>query len=364
MKKILFVLNNMNIGGTEKAWLNLMDTISSKEYEVTLLLLEKTGGFLEFVPEWVQVQTLTDYERIKPEIMEPPLKIVKTCLKEKKIVRGLGIFMTHCWYKLTDDRTSYYKFVLRGTERKEKYDIAVAYAGPFDFLTVYVLFYIKAVQKIQWIHFDVSKFEFHTKQSRRLYPLFDQIYVVSEEARRSLVKKIPGISDKTKTFLNQVSVSKCRELADLEPGFEDDFKGSRILTVGRLSVEKGQDIIPEVAARLVQRGYHFRWYLIGDGKLRTRLEEKCRECGVEERVILLGTQANPYPYLKQTNLYVQTSIHEGYCISLAEARAFNLPIISTECAGAHEQLDDLEDCIVVERTVDEITDAIMRLLRR
>ena len=46
MKKILFVLNNMNIGGTEKACLNLLETLSPQEYEVTLMLLEKTGGYM------------------------------------------------------------------------------------------------------------------------------------------------------------------------------------------------------------------------------------------------------------------------------------------------------------------------------
>ena len=58
MKKVLFVLNNMNIGGTEKSLLNLIDTISPVKYDVTLLLLEKTGGFMEYVPSWVHVETM------------------------------------------------------------------------------------------------------------------------------------------------------------------------------------------------------------------------------------------------------------------------------------------------------------------
>lgn len=77
MKKLLFLLNNMNIGGTEKSLLNLLDRISPVEYDVTLLLLEKTGGFMEYIPSWVHVEVMPEYSTMREEILESPLKIVK-----------------------------------------------------------------------------------------------------------------------------------------------------------------------------------------------------------------------------------------------------------------------------------------------
>lgn len=362
MKKVLFVLNNMNIGGTEKAFLNYVDTLPSDEYDVTLLLLEKNGGFLSFVPERVHIKVMDDYESMKREIMDPPLQVAKNYLKERKAFRAFCIALLHVLFKFTEDRTMYYRYVLKGHEEQEKYDVAIAYCGPFDFLTVYVRFFVHAVKKIQWIHFDVSKFNFNTKMCRKLYPKFDEIRVVSEEAKEQLLKKIPKITEKTITVPNVVSSEQCRKMADLGEGFTDHFDGTRIVTVGRLSEEKGQDIIPEVAARLKEAGIYFKWYLVGDGKLRPLIEQKCREHNVTESIVFLGVQANPYQYLKQADVYVQTSKHEGFCITLAEAKAFDLPIVSTDCAGAHEQLDGKENCTVVERNAQGISKGILSII--
>ena len=93
-------------------------------------------------------------------------------------------------------------------------------------------------------------------------------------------------------------------------------------------------------------------------------EEKTKALGVENEVVLLGTKTNPYPYLKQADLYVQTSIHEGFCITLGEAKSFGIPIISTEFAGAHEQLDGQKLCAVVQRSAIELFNAILQSLNK
>lgn len=295
MKKVLFVLNNMNIGGTEKSLLNLLDRISPVEYDVTLLLLEKTGGFMEYIPSWVHVEVMPEYSTMREEILESPLKIVKQYIRNKKVIRAGCIAFCHVLFKITNDRTIYYRYVLNGKARLHaEYDAVIVYAGPFDFLTVYALYDLRAKEKIQWIHFDVSKFHFNTKMCRKLYPKFDTINVVSDEARRALIEKIPEIEPKTKTVLNTISVKQCQAMAEMGHGFEDGYNGTRIVTVGRLAQEKGQDIIPEIAAKLKQNGVAFRWYLVGDGKLRPVIEGECARYGVSEDVVILGTTPNPY----------------------------------------------------------------------
>ena len=64
-KKVLFMLNDMNVGGTEKAFLNLVDTMSPEEYEVTLLLLRRWGGFLDAVPGWIKVVPFWNFQEDK-----------------------------------------------------------------------------------------------------------------------------------------------------------------------------------------------------------------------------------------------------------------------------------------------------------
>lgn len=364
MKRVLFVLNNMNIGGTEKAFLNYINTLSYEEYEITLLLLEKCGGFLPFVPDKVQVQVMDEYNRMKSEIMDPPLIVAKNYVRSGKLIQATIIVTLHTLFKITNDRTPYYKYVLRGKQLEEKYDIAIAYCGPFDFLTVFILFFVEAKKKIQWVHFDVSKFNFNKKICRKLYPKFDEIRIVSDEARSQLIRRIPEISRKVIVHPNVVSAEQCRKMAEMGEGFTDGFKGIHIVTVGRLSEEKGQDIIPEVASQLKYNGINFKWYLIGNGKLRPTIEKMCKKCSVEDDIVFLGTQVNPYRFLQEADLYVQTSKHEGYCITLAEAKVFNIPIVSTECAGAHEQLDGIEHCIVVERNTNNLVNALVHIICR
>lgn len=152
-------------------------------------------------------------------------------------------------------------------------------------------------------------------------------------------------------------------MAEQGNGFVDSIAGKRIVTVGRLSVEKGQDIIPVIARKLKEQGCAFKWYLIGDGKLKNKIEQLAEENNVQHEIVLLGAQTNPYQFLKNADIYVQTSIHEGFCITLGEAKVFGMPIISTEFAGAHEQLDGHKNCLVVQRDATILCDAIMKYLK-
>lgn len=362
-KKICFVLNNMNVGGTEKAFLNMVDFLPKEKFDVTLLLLEQSGGFLPMVPDHVHIEILPGYDRMKPEIMDAPLAVIRREVREGQFLRAAGLALTHLIFKLTGDRTLYCRWVLKGVRNEEKYDYAVAYCGPFDLITVYVLYCIKAGRKIQWIHFDVNKIYFNAVMYRRLFRRFHRICVVSEEARKHLVSVIPEIEPKTKTVRNRISKEGCRRMADLGEGFQDGYEGLRIVTLGRLSAEKGQDIIPYAARILEDRGLEFRWYLIGDGKLREKIEEIAADVGVADRLSFCGTQINPYPFLLQADIYVQTSRHEGYGIAIAEAKVFDLPVVSTDCTGACEQLEGRENSRIVGRRADEIAEAILEISR-
>lgn len=362
-KKLLFMLINMNVGGTERSFLNLLYTMNPNEYDVTLLLLEKTGGYLEDVPSWVRVLNLDGYQKIKPEIMNPPLLVARRYIKNGRILRALGIVFNHVLFKLTKDRTAYYRYVLKDTmDIPETYDVAVAYAGPMDFITIYVLEHVNAKKKIHWIHFDVSKFGFNVEFAKHNYPKFDKVYVVSDAAKEQLLNLIPEITDITETRHNVVSKEQCLKEAEKGEGFTDDFTGIRILTVGRLSKEKGQEIIPDVAKKLKDAGYHFRWYLIGSGKTEDEIRRKVADYCLGENVILLGTIKNPFPYYAQCDLYVQTSLHEGYCISLAEAQAFSKPIVSTDVAGARDLLTNKDREMIVRFDENVLFEAIVRFM--
>jgi glycosyltransferase involved in cell wall biosynthesis len=362
-KKIIFMVINMNIGGTEKALLNMIAEIPHDRYEITILMLEKSGEFLNYIPKDVKVEFLTDFESIKELINNSPQVTIKNFIKQGKFLKAVNIALLHLFYKVSNNRNPYLNYLLKRQPTIEKeYDIAVAYAGPMDFISYFVIHKIKAKKKIQWIHFDISKIGFNYKFASILYSKFDQIFVVSENAKKILAEKLPKLKGRIDTFYNVLPKQQIISLASTSKGFEDNYNGVRILTVGRLSIEKGQDLSIQVLARLKENGYKVRWYCIGEGYARKNYEDLIERYGLEKDYVLLGSYSNPYPFMKECDIYVQSSRHEGYCITLAEAKCFTKPIVTTNFTGAEEQIINGQTGLVVEVSKIDLYEALKQLL--
>ncbi|WML45810.1 glycosyltransferase [Neobacillus sp. PS3-40] len=361
--KILFMVISMNVGGTEKALLNMLSIIPRNKFDITLLMLEEYGGLLNSIPQGVTIQYLNEYKNIKSILNNPPLITIFELLKGRKIVKAAIFFFLILISKALQDRSLLYKYVLhKYPGMNNEFDVAVAYAGPMDFISYFIIKKVKAKKKIQWIHFDISKIGFNRKFASRIYSKFDRIFVVSNEGRNKLLNILPNLQEKTEVFFNIISSDSIKEKSCEGIGFNDQFKGIRILTVGRLSKEKGQDLTIPVLARLKKEGYNIRWYCIGEGSARKEYEKLIKMYDVENDYILLGANANPYPFMKQCGIYVQSSRHEGFCITLSEARCFDNPIISTNFTGANEQIVNNQTGFIVNCEQDQIYETIKRLL--
>lgn len=363
MKKILFMCINMNIGGTEKALLNMVNQIDNNKYEITLVMLEKYGGFLKQIPSFIKVLYINEYKYMEAFIKEPPQLLAKKLIKDKSYIKGFGILINYSISKFSNDLSYYYRYLLRNVKLMEdEYDLAVAYAGPMDFITYFILNKVKAKRKAQWIHFDVTKIGFNKKFAEKNYKKFDKIFVVSEEGREKLINLIPDLNNKVEVFFNIMSCNLIENMSKNEKGFNDSFNGVRILTVGRLSREKGQDLTINALARLKNDGYNIKWYCIGDGHEKDNYKQIIKNLNIENDYILLGPKLNPYPFMKQCDIYVQPSRHEGYCITLGEARCFDNPIVTTNFTGANEQIKNEITGLVCNISEDGIYNAIKRLL--
>lgn len=362
-KKLIFMLINMNVGGTEKALINMISEMSTEEYDITLLMLEEYGGFLNSIPKDIHVEYLTGYNKIKGILNQPPHITALTFLSRGKLGKAINIMLLHLVSKITRERSIVFKYALRGFKNiEELYDVAIAYAGPMDFISYFVINKIKAKKKIQWVHFDISKIGFNKNFASKIYSRFDQIFVVSNEGKNKLTNILPKLKEKTDTFTNILSSKLIIKMAEEDNGFEDKFDGFRILTVGRLSKEKGQDLTIPVLAKLKDNGFNVKWYCIGDGSARNEYEDLIKEYKLENDYILLGAYVNPYPFMKQCDLYVQSSRHEGYCITLSEAKCFGNPIISTNFTGAKEQIINGKTGLLVDFNEEQMYNALIKLL--
>lgn len=363
MKKLLFMCINMNIGGTEKALLTMLNEIDDSKYDITLLMLEEYGGFLNEIPSFVKVKYVDEYKSIKPFVNEPPKILIKRLIKNKAYLTGLSTLLNYSISKITNNISYYYKYILKNIKGiDEEYDLAVAYAGPMDFITYFVLNKIKAKKKVQWIHFDINKIGFNRKFAKRNYKKFDKIFVVSEAGKEKLINLIPALNNKVEAFFNIISCNLIENMSKNEKSFNDLFNGVRILTVGRLSKEKGQELTINVLSRLKNEGYKVRWYCIGDGPEKDNYRNRIKSLDIENDYILLGSKLNPYPFMKDCDIYVQPSKHEGYCITLGEARCFDNPIVTTNFTGANEQIKNEITGLVCDISEQGIYQAIKRLL--
>ncbi|MCU5463399.1 glycosyltransferase [Bacillus cereus] len=362
-KKILFMVINMNIGGTEKALLNMVAEIPKDKYEVTILMLEKKGDFLNFIPKGVRIEYVKDYEEMQYILNKPTRLVIAGFIKQRKIVKALQLAVLYVISKIMKERSVILKYCLKNYEDVYKnYDIAIAYAGPMDFISYFIANKIEARRKVQWIHFDIEKIYFNKHFVNKVYKKFQHVFVVSDVGKMKLTQTVPELINKTDTFLNIISPEMICKMANEGIGFADDFEGVRILTVGRLSIEKGQDLTIPVLAKLKEAGYNVKWYCIGDGKERGMYEKLVENYDVQGDYIFLGAVSNPYPFMKQCDIYVQPSRHEGYCITLAEARCFNNPIISTDFTGASEQIIHNHNGLIVQFDEQQMYDSIVQIL--
>lgn len=352
----------MNLGGTEKALLSFINALDGKSVSVTVLLLEKKGVLLKDIPNWVNIDYLKDFDKIKPVIYDPPLNLIRQNIRDLKFIESIRNTWRYAKVKLSGNWHLNYIKALKYNNQRYETDIAIAFAGPSDFISYYIYKNVKAEQKFQWIHFDVSKIIYHKSFGNTYYKHFDKIFCVSENAKMVFDQMFPQFAFKTSVFKNIVSKNELEKLASIGETYTDDFKGLRILTLGRLSEEKGQLMIPNIVNKLKKEKIKFKWYLIGDGNLTMLLEQEIQKLDLKKDLILLGSKLNPYRFVKDCDIYVQTSYHEGYCLTVHEAKIFNRPVVLTKVASATNLIVDNEDGLIVEICEDAIYKGVKSLL--
>lgn len=356
IKKIAITTNKMIMGGIEKALLEMINNMREDEYEITLFLKSNGGELIDSVPS--RVKKIIIFE----ENISTKNKI-KRFIKRKQIIKAFKVgFYTLMSSRSTNFAKSY-KYICKTLDRiDEEYDLAISYSTPTSFSVVYTIDKIKAKKKAVWIHSDLDRYKELIKDYEEYYAKYDQVYSVSNVGCKKIADIFPGKIKSVSTFYNIISQSNIQLQAEKGDDFKDYYDGIRIVTVGRLSYEKGQDIVINIVKELKLQEYNVRWYLIGDGEEYKSLEKNIKDNNLEEDIILMGNKENPYGYIKDCHIYVQPSIQEGYCMTVSEARCLNKPMIITDFNGSYEQINNMKTGIIVERDEKQLINAIKLLI--
>ena len=148
----------------------------------------------------------------------------------------------------------------------------------------------------------------------------------------------------------------------LPGGFDDQYDGFRILTVGRLTAQKAYEIAIDAMHIVKDAGIKARWYVLGDGELRNSLQAQIDRLGLHEDFILLGAVKNPYPYYRQCDLYVHATRYEGKSIAIQEAQTLGCAVLVSDCSGNREQVTDGVDGSMCALTAKAVSWKIIALL--
>jgi glycosyltransferase involved in cell wall biosynthesis len=360
---LLFVIDSLHCAGAEKSLVTLLSLLDFSKYSVDLMLFGHGGELEELVPKEVTILS--------------PLKY--TDFAALNIKEAIKYSLSHFEYKLFSSRIKYsygirkkkfsnaqkarifWQSVSDVIEKNPKeYDIAISYAQGVP--TFYVAEKIRAKKKYTWVNTSYRLTEEEKEFQKRFYDKYDKIIAVSDSAKEILLETFPCYLNKVKVIYDINNPDFINKMASIGDSFEDQFEGIRLLTVGRLAAGKGYDIALEACKKLKEKGIRFKWYALGKGPLKDEIDEYIQANDLSEHFLLLGVKANPYPFIKNAAVYIQTSRFEGFGLAIAEARMLNIPVVTTRFDAVYNQMIDGKNGIVVDMNSDAVCEGILKMI--
>ncbi|MGG3671425.1 glycosyltransferase [Bacillus nitratireducens] len=366
MKDILVASFDMEVGGVERSLISMLEGFDYKKYAVDLMLYRHQGDFMELVCNKVNLlEEIPQYTTFRKSIGET--------LKDKEYGIGFSRILSKINTRFAGKakgivETGYYqmqlmwKYAIPFLPKLDKeYDVAISYLWPHYFVADKV----KAKKKIAWIHTDYSTIETDIEMDLKVWNKFDCIVAVSEACKNSFLKKYSALKNKVIVMENITSPQFIRDMANEEidtPMLLDNrFK---VITVARLSHAKGIDNAVRALRILKDKGYeNIAWYVVGYGGDETMIKNLIRDLKLENSFVLLGKQINPYPYIKEADLYVQPSRYEGKAVTVGEAQILAKPVLITNYTTANSQVKNGVDGYITELSVEGIADGIEKLYK-
>lgn len=343
--KILFIVPSLTVGGMERMQVTLANALYRSGYDITIMLLNP-------------VYDLADD-------LDSGIRLIYKPYREFPVRRRLKYIWTFyddgVWERRASSKKLHKYYV-----GKEHYDVKIAF---FRGLPVKILgFREKNVKHLAWVHSDFQKAVGYANNFKSLeavkkaYSNYDRVICVSKEAQCGF-EKVIGNTGNLSTVYNMLPIDEIKKKAEESLVISGKRHTLNLVLVGRLlDSAKGQIRLIHVIAQLVSENYDVGLTLVGSGVDEEKIREVIKKCNLEEQVVLVGNQKNPYPYIKQSDVLVCASYFEGYNLTVAEALIVGTAVISTRCTGPCEILDDGKYGLLVENSEDGLYSGIKALL--
>jgi len=341
MKKIVFGITSLTLGGAERVLVDLANELSkSNEYQITVFTIYGQGELEKQLSDKVILRSIYSESYNK-------LSTIK-----QKLIIPISI--------LIGKNKKYKKYI------KNQYDKEIAFLeGP---ITRIFACGKEKNKKIAWVHNDISqvfgtglKARLKRKIDEKLYDRFSSLIFVSNNNLESFKKTYPENKSTKQVIYNYIDSQKVLEKADIETEIEFDEKQPNLLTVARLVPQKALDRLIRVHEKLIKDGLYHNMYIIGDGPEKEYLQQLIKNSNCEKTVKLLGARENPYPYMKKADYFCLLSHFEGYPMVVEEAKILNKNILITNNASI-EVIKNYKNSEIFENSEDGIYVGLKNIL--
>lgn len=364
-KQIFIAIHYLEIGGAEISLIGLLNAIDYTKYDVDLFVYSHRGELMKLIPP--QVNLLPEIPAYA-YIEKPIIEALKKGFLKLSFARLWAKVQYNQYVKknLPSEGSAIFQYVADcvtptlPTINEKEYDLAISFLTPHNIVRDKV----NAKKKIAWIHTDYSYIDVDVNKEIPVWSKFDYIASISEDVTKSFLNRFPSLKEKIVLIENILSPAFVRSRAKQQKiDFPHENNRINLLSIGRFTEAKNFDNVPDILRRIRGEGINAYWYIIGYGGAESLILTKIKESKMEDYVILLGKQENPYPYLEAADIYVQPSRFEGKSVTVREAQMLCKPLVVTNYRTAPSQVMNGVDGVIVPLENESCAKGISEFIR-
>ena len=350
-RKILFVNDEMRMGGVARVLNTLMAALPDDKYEIDLLILHKEGMLLDEIPSKVHVIEGSSFFRAVDQSLE--------LLWQEKNFRDLAGKIRLLAYM----KTGLIRNKIRAERKKilhKQYDVEVA--AKEGFCTIFTA-YGDSKRKINWVLTDYSVNNYSRNHMPLVKKALEEIDLNIADSEKALIayETVFHVSNGI-AIHNLMDTDRIKKALEEDDGSEiNGTDGPNVITVARFHPQKSIDRLLIASDEVYQGGNHHTLYLIGGGEEEEKLRAMVKERNMNH-VVFLGYRQNPYADMKKADLYVSSSLYEGFATVISESLIVGTPVLATEVSGVQEQITQPEHGWIVENTQEGLTEGMKKAL--
>lgn len=349
--RVLFVNDEMVMGGVARILITMLNKIDSSKFEVDVLILHPHGDLLSELPSWVNVIQGNDF-------FDAVDVNLRQAIKDKEWTKVFNKFKLLSSMKFGSIEKALRKQRnILGLDEKF-YDVEVA--AKEGFCTLFVSLG-QSKRKLNWIHVDYSAQNYsahHMHLMKKAISKMDLNIAVSLKAATAYKDLFDAKN--TITINNPIDIVGLKKKSEELVDFVMDENDINCITVARFHPQKAVDRLIDVIAQVKEE--NIKLYIIGSGELEDDLKQQVLRLNLSHKVIFLGLKANPMPYIKKADLFILSSLYEGYPTTVIESLIAGTPVLSTNVSGVHEQLIENETGWIVDNNTESLSHKLNELL--